>query len=89
MSGVNCVIGYDHQKDENFTIPFELVDVRFPGTGDIFSAVLIGDVLNGESLKNATAHAMDTVRDIIVRNLDKEEKFFGVDIEKYLSEGRL
>lgn len=89
VSGVNCVIGYDHQKGENFTIPFELVDVRFPGTGDIFSAVLIGDVLNGESLKNATAHAMDTVRDIIVRNLDKEEKFFGVDIEKYLSEGRL
>jgi len=89
VNGVNCVIGYDHQKDENFTIPFELVDVRFPGTGDIFSAVLIGDVLNGESLKNATAHAMDTVRDIIVRNLDKEEKFFGVDIEKYLSEGRL
>ena len=47
VNGENCVIGYDHTKDENFKIGFELIDVRFPGTGDIFSAVLVSDVLNG------------------------------------------
>lgn len=89
VDGKNCVIGYDHLKDESFTITFELIDVRFPGTGDIFSAVLIGEVLSGTCLKSATAHAMETVRDIISHNLDKKEKFFGVDIERYMSEGRL
>lgn len=89
VHGENCVIGYDHTKNENFKIPFKMVDVRFPGTGDIFSAVLVADMLNGTSLYSATKHAMDTVRNIIIDNLDKEEKFFGVDIERYVSEGKL
>lgn len=89
VDGKNCVIGYDHIKQEMFTIGFDLIDVRFPGTGDIFSAVLIGDMLNGDVLRDATAHAMKVVRDIIVDNLDKKEKFFGVDIERYISEGKL
>lgn len=89
VNGENCVIGYDHTKDENFKIGFELIDVRFPGTGDIFFAVLVSDVLNGESLYDATKHAMETVRIIIIDNLDKKEKFFGVDIERYISEGKL
>ena len=50
---------------------------------------MISDVLNGETLYNATAHSMQVVRDIIKDNLDKEEKFFGVDIERYISEGKL
>ena len=89
INGQNCVVGYDHKTDEYFTIGFNLIDVRFPGTGDIFSAVLISDVLNGAALKDATAHAMQVVRDIIRDNLNKEEKFFGVDIERYISEGKL
>ncbi len=89
VDGTSCVIGYDHIQNKNFKIPFESVNVRFPGTGDIFSAVLIADMLNGSSLYCATKHAMDTVKDIIIDNLDKKEKFFGVDIERYISEGKL
>ena len=89
VEGKNCVIGYDHTKDEKFKIGFELIDVRFPGTGDIFSAVLASDVLNGECLYTATQHAMETVSNIIIDNLDKNEKFYGVDIERYISEGKL
>ena len=89
VDGQNCVIGYDAVNDENFRIDFELIDVRFPGTGDIFSAVLIADVLNGKSLPQATAHAMQVVRNIIADNQDKTEKFYGVDIEKFISEGKI
>ncbi len=85
----NCVIGYDHTTDKSFTLTYELIDVRFPGTGDIFSAVLISDILNGESLEAATEHAMKVIREIILDNLSKEEKFFGVDIERFISEGKL
>lgn len=31
----------------------------------------------------------DVVRNMIADNLDKKEKFFGVDIERYISEGKL
>ncbi|MBQ2698315.1 MAG: pyridoxamine kinase [Firmicutes bacterium] len=89
VDGANCVIGYDARQKAGFRIGFELIDVRFPGTGDIFSAVLIADVLNGETLQDATAHAMKAVRDIIADNSHKAEKFYGVDIEKFISEGKL
>lgn len=89
VEGKNCVMGYDHTFDKSFMIPFELVDVRFPGTGDIFSAVLMSDVLNGQCLEKACEHAMNMIREIILDNLDKKEKFYGVDIERYISEGKL
>lgn len=85
----NCVIGYDNMTDENFCLEFEHLNIRFPGTGDIFSAVLVADVLNGQSLKVAARHAMDTVYQIILDNKDKEEKFFGADIERFIMEGKL
>ncbi|WP_405317369.1 pyridoxamine kinase [Faecalibacillus faecis] len=89
VNNKNCVIGYDHLNDYFFIIEFDLVDVRFPGTGDIFSSILISDVLNGNCLYEATKHAMEVTRDIILYNKNKDEKFFGVDIEKYISEGKL
>ncbi len=89
VDGKPCVIGYDHTRNMQFHIPFDLIDVRFPGTGDIFSAVLISDVLSSQSLYDATSHAMNVVRDMICDNMDKKEKFFGVDIERYISEGKL
>ena len=32
---------------------------------------------------------MNVVRNIIIDNIHKEEKFLGVDIERYISEGKL
>ena len=84
-----CVIGYDHLKDDFFTIDYKLIDVRFPGTGDIFSAVLISETLNGKNLHDATLRAMNVVSDLIRENKEKEEKFLGVNIEEYIEAGRL
>lgn len=89
VDGKHCVIGYDHKKDETFFLDYTLVDVRFPGTGDIFSAVLVADILNGQSLCEGTRHAMQTVSAIITDNIGKAEKFSGVDIERFISEGKL
>ena len=38
VDGANVVIGYDHVAGKYFTIPFDLIPVYFPGTGDTFSA---------------------------------------------------
>ena len=89
VEGENCFIVYDHNIYKLFTLTYELIDVRFPGTGDLFSAILISDILNSKNLTDATKHAMEVVRDIILDNINKEDKFFGVDIEKYVSEGKL
>ena len=65
-------------------LPYDEVPVRFPGTGDIFSAVLIGDVLAGRPLAEATRHAMDVVRDLLLLNERNEDRFKGIPVELYL-----
>ena len=75
---------YDAESGEYFTIPFDEVPVYFPGTGDIFSSVLLGRVLKGYTLRDATKNAMDVVRELIVRNADQEDKPRGIPIEACL-----
>lgn len=89
IDGKHFVIGYDCKLNKYFNIEYDYIDVRFPGTGDIFSAVLISDVMNGIELYDSTKHAMNVVRNIIIDNIHKEEKFLGVDIEQYISEDKL
>lgn len=84
VDGVNAVVGYDAESGECFTIPFDEVPVYFPGTGDIFSSVLLGRVLKGYTLRDATKNAMDVVRELIVRNADQEDKPRGIPIEACL-----
>ena len=81
---MNAVVGYDTESGEYFTIPFDEVPVYFPGTGDIFSSVLLGRVLKGYTLRDATKNAMDVVRELIVRNADQEDKPRGIPIEACL-----
>ena len=84
VNGMNAVIGYDHVAGEYFTIPFELIPVYFPGTGDTFSAVLVGRVMAGWSLQRATSDAMRVVAELIERNADQEDKSAGLPIEACL-----
>ena len=78
------VCGYNHFTGEYFHLEYEEIPGLFHGTGDIFSAVLIGHLLNGESLKHSTRKAMDTVFSMIDRNRDVEDKNRGIPIEKCL-----
>lgn len=63
-SDCKCVFGYDGKTKEYFKIDFEEIPVRFPGTGDIFSAVFMGKILAGCSLYEATERAMITVKNM-------------------------
>lgn len=84
VDGASAVIGYDHVAGEYFTIPFELIPVYFPGTGDTFSSVLVGRVMAGWSLQRATTDAMRVVAELIERNADQEDKSAGLPIEACL-----
>lgn len=84
IDGGKCVAGYDENKDENFFIPYEEIPVRFPGTGDIFSSVIIGNTIRGNDLKTSTARAMEVIREMILENKDQEDTRRGLPIEQCL-----
>ena len=84
VDGANAVIGYDHVAGEHFSIPFELIPVYFPGTGDTFSSVLLGRVMAGWTLQRATADAMRVVSELIARNASQQDKSAGLPIEACL-----
>lgn len=78
------VVGYDHKKKSFFRIDFNEIPVRFPGTGDIFSAVFIGKIMDGKNLFEATKQAMQVVSNMIEMNYENVDKYKGIPIETCL-----
>lgn len=85
VDGQPSVVGYNHFTHEYFVLHYTEIPVHFPGTGDIFSAVLIGHIFKGDHLKAATQSAMDAVYTLIDLNKDNEDKNRGIPLERYLS----
>ena len=83
-TGRHVVWGFDHQTGEYFTIPYRFIKVHFPGTGDMFSAVLAGELLGGKGFQPAVKRAMDVIERLIFLEQDEIEKNKGIRIEKYL-----
>ena len=81
-----CVFGYDDKAKEYFKIDFEEIPVRFPGTGDIFSAVFMGKIMDGCNLRDATGRAMTAVKNMIRLNAENADKYKGIPIETCLEE---
>ena len=77
------VAGFDSKINEYFYLPYEEIPTYFPGTGDIFSSVIISEILGDKSLKSATEKAMKIVKEIVFVNKDQEDKKKGIHIEKY------
>ena len=84
VNGEHTTLVSEGAGSELTTLTYDEVPVRFPGTGDIFSAVLIADILGGAGLVASTRRAMDVVRDLLVRCEHNEDKFKGIPIELYL-----
>lgn len=84
VDGEDAVAGYDEVTGTYFILPFTQIPVRFPGTGDIFSSVLLGYLENGSPLRTSVQKAMDVVVELIRRNENNEDKYKGIPIEKDL-----
>ena len=83
-SNNHFVCGYDDKSKSYFYLSYDYIPVRFPGTGDIFSAVMIGELLKETSLELSVKKAMDIVARLIEKNIDSQDKFKGIFIEKDL-----
>lgn len=89
--GQHCVVGYDHRADAYFKLPYEHIDVRFAGTGDIFSGIMVNALLAGKTLEKAVLQAMSGVSKLLAINMAVDEKlpqdhFKGLQVEPYLKD---
>ena len=85
VDGRNAVAGHKAATGEKFLLNYEELPLFFSGTGDVFSAVLIGYLMNGKSLKHSTQKAMDGVYNFILLNKDAKDPYKGLPVEKYLN----
>lgn len=79
--GSHVVAGYE---DGYFLLHYDEIPVHFPGTGDIFSAIVDGHLLRGDSLKDSARIAMDTLSKWIEANKDNKDKNRGIPLERHL-----
>ena len=95
VDGQSCVVGRrsDSQLsgiaqnlDEGryFRLDYDEIPLTFPGTGDIFSSVLIGHLMNGETFRQSTQTAMTVVSHLIDRNRHQDDIRLGIPIEQCL-----
>ncbi len=84
-TGRHVVWGFDGDTGEYFTVPYRFIKAHFPGTGDIFTSLLTGQLLDGRSLPQAVQKAVDLLERLIFMERDVAERNNGIRIEKYLS----
>ena len=84
-TGRHVVWGFDGGTGEYFTVPYRFIKAHFPGTGDIFTSLLTGQLLDGRSLPQAVQKAVDLLERLIFMEQDVAERNNGIRIEKYLS----
>ncbi len=64
----------------------ELQEKSYHGTGDIFSSVIVADIMNGKSLHDTLDHATDFVIESIIKTMPDDDHFYGVKFEDVLKD---
>ncbi len=80
--GKTGIMGFDTVKNEYFSYQNDRVDAAYHGTGDVFSSVAVGALMNDLSFENALKVAADYTADTIRETLKNPRKpWYGVDFE--------
>lgn len=87
--GQYFVYGYDAKEGKVFRVPYKLIGGGCPGSGDIFSAILAGNILRGNSLEDSTRLAVDFMSEMFLYLDDNSLDYLGFPIEAYLSERKI
>ncbi len=78
---------YEKEKDKFYIIPYEYVNTRFPGTGDLFTSLFVGYLYRGKSVPEAIEEASRfvtlSVKTTLLENSDRKN---GVAFEKIIKE---
>ena len=82
-SGAHLVYGYDHLRNEYFHVHYEYLPVRVAGTGDIFSAIVVGELLANHSLHDGVKKAVRALSKLIGENQGHLQGYKGIVVERY------
>lgn len=82
-TGEHLVCGYDHETKGYFEVPYQYLPIRVPGSGDIFSAVMTGELLAGYSLEASVEKAVRVLYRLIIENEGHLQEHKGILIERY------
>ena len=83
--GKTGVMGIDSTTGERFVYQNRKIGAAFHGTGDLFSSVVVGEIMRGKTWQEAMKIAADhTAHTIEVTLKDPEKPWYGVDFEATL-----
>lgn len=82
--GKHCIGVYDHSTGRKVLLPYDRIPVKIGGTGDVFSAMIIADVMNGFEFTSAVQNTVGRIYTMIMLEKDKEDKLRGLSLERYL-----
>ncbi len=78
---------YNKETNEYWKIDFDYVDIRYPGTGDLFTSLFTGHLLNGKSMPEAMEDASIFVSKAVHATYDSNTlSSEGVIFEKIMKE---
>ncbi len=75
---------YCCNEDTKFNLEYKHWDTQIPGTGDVFTAVLLANLIKGEALEDAVEKTTNFVSNAVKEHQDTEDPHRGLNIEKYL-----
>lgn len=84
INGADCTAAYDAGTGKCSFLPCDHIPVKLAGTGDLFAAIFIAEILKGADITSATRTAMDKVREIVAENAGNPDTMRGMAAEKYL-----
>lgn len=77
--------GYNKEIEKNFDVVCNYLPVHFPGTGDLFGAVLVGNLLKNISLDKSCVNAARFVELCVTKTYEENaDTRFGVHLEPLL-----
>lgn len=83
--GTMCNVGYDCENNTFWKVPYIPIAYNYPGTGDMFTSVLVGSLMQGDSLPIAMNRATNfmelAIKTTYSYNIDRRE---GVMLERCL-----
>lgn len=76
---------YDHKDDQIVAISYDSIPLKLIGTGDVFSAALLSEILCGNSLYTSVENAARLTRQVVIDNQNNTDHY-DIKIEQTLQE---
>lgn len=64
-TGEHVNVAFDKVKKEYYKVPYNNINIRYPGTGDLFTSLFIGYLFNGKNIPQAIQEAARFISSVV------------------------